>query len=247
MDGTIDDLIEAFRRAEEPVVFTGLALGRPDTAEVSAFRREWTTRASLDALMTQPTDFWEYIYPAALEVSNRQPGDAHQALSRLQRAGYIAHHITQSVDRLHQKAGSIDIIEVYGNLLTAHCGRCGERYGITELGPLIEAADDGVPRCTNDGCGFPLRPTGTLWGEPLPPVALQKAWELAGTGDLFVAFDCDLRTAPLSLLPSVPLTRKSPLYLVSDEASQYDRYATVIRASARELLPELADRLIPHE
>lgn len=224
---------------------TGLGLGWPSDVDVSRLRREWTTRASLDALMTEPTRFWEYLHPAALEVGERRPNAAHQALSRMQRAGYVAHHITQAVDRLHQKAGSIDVVEVYGNLLTAHCGRCGERYGMTEVGPLIAAAGDGVPRCTNADCDFPLRPTGTLWGEPLPPVAVQEAWEIAGTGDLFVAIDCDLRTAPIALLPSVPLTRKTTLFLVGEDVTQYDRYATVVRSSGRELLPELATRLTP--
>ncbi len=247
MEGTIDDLIQAFRASERPVVMTGLSLGWPDDSHPEGVRSEWASRASLDALLTEPSDFWQYFYPAGLEVNRREPNAAHHALAKLQRAGYIAHHITQAVDRLHQKAGSIDVVEVYGNLLTAHCGRCAERYGVTELGPLIDASSDGVPRCTNDGCGYPLRPTGTLWGEPLPPIAVQKAWDVAGEGDLFVALDCDLRTAPISLLPSVPLTKKTPLFVVAETASQYDRYATVVRSAAVTLLPDLVDRLLPDE
>ena len=37
--------------------------------------------------------------------------------------------------------------------------------------------------------------------------------------------DSDLRTAPISLLPSVPLTRGVPLVLVGETPTQYDRYA----------------------
>ena len=226
------------------MVLSGLALGWPDDRDRKEVHREWTARASLDALLTEPRRFWEYFYPASLEVTKREPTDAHEALAKMQRAGHIAHHITQAVDRLHQKAGSVDVVEVYGNLLSVHCGRCGEPYGVPEVGPLLEQSTDGIPRCSNEGCEFPLRPSGTLWGEPLPPVAVQEAWELAATGDLFVAFDCDLRTAPLSLLPSVPLTKKTPLVLVSTTPSQYDRYSRVIRDPAQELLPTLADRLL---
>ena len=238
-------LAEAFRQAEHATVLSGLSLGWPDGVEMGEARREWAERANLDALMTEPGRFWEYLHPMALQVAAREPNDSHTALARMQGAGYIAHHITQSVDRLHQRAGSRDVVEVFGTLLTVRCSRCGEHYGLPEIGPLIDAAEDGVPRCGNHGCGFPLRPTGTLWGEPLPPVPLQRAWELAGTCDLFVTFDCDLRTAPISLLPSVPLTKDIPLWLIGEGPTQYDRYAAgVVRESGREVLPILADLLL---
>ena len=67
-----------------------------------------------------------------------------------------------------------------------------------------------MPRCTTAGCAYPLRPEGTLWGEPLPRAAVERAWELAAEADAFVVLDSDLRTAPISLLPSVPLTRGAP-------------------------------------
>ena len=71
-----------------------------------------------------------------------------------------------------------------------------------------------MPRCTTAGCAYPLRPEGTLWGEPLPRGAVERAWELAAEADAFVVLDSDLRTAPISLLPSVPLTRGAPLVVV---------------------------------
>ena len=40
--------------------------------------------------------------------------------------------------------------------------------------------------------------------------------------------DSDLRTAPISLLPSVPLTRGVPLVVVGSTATQYDRYAELV-------------------
>jgi NAD-dependent deacetylase len=241
----LEVLAAALRDASSAAVLSGLALGWPDGFDRNVAGREWAERANLDALMTEPQRFWEYFYPTASEVAERQPNASHHALARMQGAGLIAHHITQSVDRLHVRAGSVDVIEVFGNLLTVHCGRCAERYGLPEMGPLIESASDGVPRCTNEGCDFPLRPAGTLWGEPLPPVPLQKAWEFAGMCDVFITFDCDLRTAPISLLPSVPLTKGTPLHIVGEEPTQYDRYAAqVIRAPSKELLPQLAEILI---
>jgi len=116
-------------------------------------------------------------------------------------------------------------------VLVLRCERCEERYGLPEAGTLIGASEDGVPRCTTPGCGYPLRPEGTLWGETLPRAAVERAWELAADADAFIVLDSDLRTAPISLLPSVPLTRGVPLVLVGETPTQYDRYAARGRVS----------------
>ena len=158
----------------------------------------------------------------------------------------IAALVTQAVNRLHTKAGSLDPVEVYGTVLTQRCERCEERYGLPEAGALLAASSDGVPRCTTPGCGYPLRPEGTLWGETLPRPAVERAWELAAAADAFIVLDSDLRTAPISLLPSVPLTRGVPLVLVGETPTQYDRYAhRVIRAPSVEIITAVADLIVP--
>ena len=103
-----------------------------------------------------------------------------------------------------------------------------------------------MPRCTTAGCAYPLRPEGTLWGEPLPRAAVERAWELAAEADAFVVLDSDLRTAPISLLPSVPLTRGAPLVVVGQTPTQYDRYARIlVRAPSAGLLSAVADLIAP--
>jgi NAD-dependent deacetylase len=110
----------------------------------------------------------------------------------------------------------------------------------------MAAAPDGVPRCTTSGCGYPLRPEGTLWGEALPRAAVERAWEVAADADAFIVLDSDLRTAPISLLPSVPLTRGVPLVLVGETPTQYDRYAhRVIRAPSVDIISAVADLIVP--
>ena len=157
--------------------------------------------------------------------------------------------ITQSVDRLHQRAahdGRAEIVEVHGNVQTVRCDRCREIYALGELTSLIQDAVDGVPRCTTLRCGYPLRPGVTLWGESLIPGAATRAWELAARADCFVVIDSELRTTPMSLLPSVPLTRGAAIAMIGSVATQYDRYAqVVIRESSTPVLAALADLLAP--
>ena len=76
--------------------------------------------------------------PPPSTIAARRPGPAHDALARLERAGVISALITQSVDRLHTRAGSLDPVEVYGTVLVMRCERCGERYGLPEVGALLD-------------------------------------------------------------------------------------------------------------
>ena len=238
----------ALLEADRAVVLTGLRLGGPEELDLTHGRGEWAARASLEAFLTEPGRFWEYFYPTALTVAAREPTPAHRAIARLQRAGAVSALITQAVDRLHARAGSPDVVEVHGTLLTERCERCGERYGLPEVGALIAAAPDGVPRCTTAGCAYPLRPEGTLWGEPLPRAAIERAWELAAEADAFVVLDSDLRTAPISLLPSVPLTRGVPLVVIGETPTQYDRYARIlVRAPSSGLIRAVADLIAPED
>lgn len=232
--------------AQRVAILTGLRLGRREEDDLTHARGEWARRASLEVLLTDPASFWAFAYPAALELAARQPHAGHYALARLQRVGLVTSLITQAVDHLHTLAGSEDVIEVHGNVLTARCSRCGEIYGLGEIGTLIAAADDDVPRCSAAHCHFPLRPTGTLWGEPLIEPAVRRAWDVATGCDCFVVIDSDLRTVPMSLLPSVPLTRNVPLIMIGETATQYDRYAHVLaREPSEPLLVAVADLITP--
>lgn len=237
-------LASAMLAADNVVILTGLRMGWDPDEDLEWTRQEWRVKANLDAFLTEPKAFWDFYFPVASRIYAREVGPAHIAVARLQKAGIVTSVITQAVDHLHARAGAEDVVEVYSNMRTVRCERCGEVYGLPEAGPLIEASEDGVPRCA--GCDYPLRPGGTLWGEPLPHDQVERAWELAAGADAFFAFDCDLRTAPISLLPSVPLTRQVPLYIVGEEPTQYDRYAeVVVREPGATVLGELADLLTP--
>lgn len=243
----VDALAAALLGAECTVVLAGQRLDSEGIDEVERTRDEWATRADLDALLTTPAAFWEYFLPAAQAAASRMPTPAHLALARLQGAGALVAIVTQAVDGLHERAGSHNVVEVYGNVLSVRCERCGERYGLDEAAVLIAGGVDGVPRCTTPGCGYPLRPSGTLWNEALPAHAIERAWELAAECDLLLVIDSDLRTVPISLLPSVPLTRGADVILIGATPTRYDRYARrVIRVpTSADTLTAVADRIAP--
>lgn len=244
--GDIQRLADLLAGAERCVAMTGVRLGATEDTEAKAAGSAWGEAASLEVLLTEPERFWANWLPRAEEAARREVTPAHVALARLEAAGVVKAIITQAVDHLHGKAGEGDLIEVHANVLSCRCTRCDDVYALSEVRALVDAAGDGVPRCTREGCGYPLRPTGTLWGEPLVEEAVIRAWDMAAWCDLFLVLDSQLRTDPMAMLPSVPLKRGSAVAIVGTTRTHYDRYAKlVIPRPAPDVLPGVADLLAP--
>lgn len=243
----IDDLAAAVLSAERTVVLAGQRLDLEGIRETDERRGEWSRRVDLDTLLTDPAGFWEFFFPLAQNAHARRPTAAHHALVRLQSAGAIDAIITQAADGLFARVGAHNVVEVYGSVLHSLCTRCGERYDLAHTAAAIETSPDRVPRCRTDGCAYPLRPAGTLWNEALPKEAILLTWQLVGECDLLLVVDSDLRTAPIALLPSVPLTRGARVIMIGAHPTRYDRYAhRVVRVpSASETLTALAERIAP--
>lgn len=74
----------------------------------------------------QQARYWSRSFAGWYEFASVQPNAAHIALAALQSRGWLGSLITQNVDRLHHKAGSVEVVELHG---TTHeyvvaCCRC---------------------------------------------------------------------------------------------------------------------------
>ena len=142
--------------------------------------------------------------------SQAQPNAAHQALARLEQAGYIQGLITQNVDGLHQRAGSARVVDLHGRLDQVVCMGCGQRMARADFQHQLitanpdwqhlsaSAAPDGdadlggvdfaafqVPACST--CGGILKPDVVFYGENVPAARRQEAMNhLAASGALLV-------------------------------------------------------------
>ncbi|MEJ5152083.1 NAD-dependent protein deacetylase [Comamonas sp. MYb396] len=142
--------------------------------------------------------------------SQAQPNAAHQALARLEQAGYVQGLITQNVDGLHQRAGSERVVDLHGRLDQVVCMGCGQRLARTDFQHQLlaanpdwqhlsaSAAPDGdadlagvdfaafqVPACP--ACGGILKPDVVFYGENVPAARRQQAMDhLAASGALLV-------------------------------------------------------------
>jgi NAD-dependent SIR2 family protein deacetylase len=127
-----------------------------------------------------------------------RPNDAHRALAHLQRQDRVTYLVTQNVDRLHQAAGSPEVIDLHGRIDQVRCMSC-QRYQsrddlqseLLRLNPAwadVDAlqAPDGdadvehrdfsgfqVPACGQ--CGGVLKPDVVFFGEQVPPDRVRKS------------------------------------------------------------------------
>jgi NAD-dependent deacetylase len=125
------------------------------------------------------------------------PNAGHEALAELERRGLVQAVVTQNVDGLHQRAGSVDVVEVHGSLRTTRCTGCGREWPMADAAAQLESTP--VPACAD--CGDVLKPGVVMFGEVLPPEALARATALARGAALVVVVGSSLEVWPVAGLP----------------------------------------------
>ena len=134
---------------------------------------------SYDCLKREPEIFFDY-YRNNMDVRNVEPNAAHFALAKLEKSGRLTGVITQNIDGLHQKAGSVNVQEIHGTIWRNYCISCREPYDVS----YIFESPDKVPRC--EKCGKMVRPEVTLYGEFLPEEAYRNAIRMINEADLLI-------------------------------------------------------------
>src|SRR5207248_7542458 len=130
-----------------------------------------------------PERFWSFYGRRFQTLEDKRPNPAHLALAALEGEGLLDAVITQNIDRLHRKAGTVNLVEVHGSIESSSCLSCGASLPIAEVRQRQAADPRGVPRCA---CGSPLKPDVVLFGEYLPFAALARAERLAAGADLLL-------------------------------------------------------------
>lgn len=177
-----------------------------------------TRLASIEALEDNYDKFLEF-YKARLYVPEEiQPNIGHEIVAKWEKEGYVEGVITQNVDRLHQKAGSVNVWELHGSLEPVRCHRCG-REGTT--------ADflAGKP-CSY--CGGRLRPSVVLFGEMLPQRPLEAADELSDGCKTFIVLGSSLVVSPANYFPRQAKSRGANLVIVNRDPTPLDGIADLV-------------------
>lgn len=131
--------------------------------------------------------YWARSFSGWPHVGIAEPNPAHQILTQLEQAGYLKLLVTQNVDRLHQRSGHQNVIDLHGRLDKVRCLDCylelsrdEVQQQLKELNPhlqqtAVDVRPDGdadvpdeqvarmqVPDCPR--CGGMLKPDVVFYG-----------------------------------------------------------------------------------
>lgn len=127
-----------------------------------------------------------------------QPNAAHKILAELEQH-FSLQIITQNVDDLHERAGSLNILHLHGELLKVR--------SVADEAFVLDWKTD-LHIGTNDPQGRQLRPHIVWFGEAVP--LLDKAIEIVGTAEVLIIIGTSLQVYPAAGLmhyiqPNVPV------------------------------------------
>lgn len=209
----------------------------------------WERRAppTLDDFRTNAETrrrYWEgrrINYP---KLAAAKPNTGHDALAALGAAGRLTGVITQNIDGLHQAAGMPDdrVLELHGSAHRVRCLDCGATWPAAEIQDRL-AGGESEPAC--ERCGGPLRAATILFGEPLPPLALQQAIALTNSCDLMLVIGSSLIVNPASQLPVLAKRAGARLAIINRTPTPLDPLADVrIIGEAGPVLSLLAQTVV---
>lgn len=250
MDDAIRRAADLLARAEHAVALVGAGLSKE--SGIPTFRGAgglWTRSGEppmnqYQGFMADPRAWWlqrlqERRQPSefAAAIAGARPNPGHLALAELERLGVLKHVITQNVDNLHQEAGSRSITEIHGNRTLLRCLACGRRE------PLRELADEDVPpSCPT--CGGLVKSDTVMFGEPIPPQALDECYRQAARCDVMLVIGTSGVVYPAAEFPLQVLRRGGALIESNVDETPFTPYASVVlRGPSGVLLPQVVEAL----
>lgn len=143
--------------------------------------------------------YWLRSYAGWPSIASAVPSPSHHVIAELERRKIVNMVVTQNVDRLHQQAGSRNVIDLHGRLdevVCMHCHNVIHRHALQPklklLNPFFsrhgEMAPDGdadvpedsvsaveVPPC--EGCDGILKPNVVFFGDNVDKAIVQKVYD----------------------------------------------------------------------
>ena len=186
--------------------------------------------ATINAFYDHPKLVWEWYNERRKNIFSSEPNLGHKAIAELEKFVKVI-VLTQNIDGLHQRAGSTDVLELHGSIVTIRCTNCDFKGQIltefTEIPPLCK-------------CGNILRPNVVWFGEPLPQDVWQQAIIHASRCDLMIVVGTSLVVSPANTLPIYAKENNATIIEINPENTMMSSYMDFsIKSTSVNALPEL--------
>ena len=261
MTGLTGELEEGIRRASGLMVASGhlvalVGAGMSVESGIPSFRGPdglWNryggpTSLSYQGFIGDPAAWWEKrlwderepgnaTYEMKKAVDGAGPNPGHYALVELERMGVLKYIITQNVDDLHHRAGSVNVAEIHGNRTKLRCLGCGVRT------PRAGSPITGTPpRCRE--CGGIIKIDSVMFGESIPPDVLAVCIEQTEKCDCMLMIGTSGTVHPAASLPIAARRNGASLIEVNPHETPLSAEADVVLSGpSGEVLPLLTARV----
>jgi len=266
----VDEAVSILR-GRSAAVLTGAGVstdsGIPDYRGVGAPKQHPMSFSDFLQSHRHRQRYWLGSHMGWSRFAAAEPNRGHEAIASAEEASLFSGVVTQNVDALHHKAGSLRVIDLHGRLDKVRCIHCGQSFSrqsiahtIDLLNPWLEKRDisghikpDGdvdvavtsefvVPSC--DMCDGVLKPEVIFFGEFVPTGVFDQAASLiARSGALIIAGSSLVVNTGMRLV-NLAHRKKIPIVIINRGPTKADRLATVrIEAGSSETLDALVGGL----
>lgn len=247
----IEQAVVALQKARKVVFFTGAGIsadsGIPTYREkLSGIWAGYDPRdlETAKAFRENPALVWGWYLWRRLRVAHATPNAAHLVIPRIANAQRQVSVITQNIDDLHERAGSLNVVHLHGSLAMPKCFACHrlavvppDQSGVPDEGALIEP-----PRCQR--CNGKMRPAVVWYGEDLPVQSWKTAVHLVRDCDLLVSVGTSGIVMPAAGLPDLALASgASVIHVNKVDVAMGEPREFMLMGAATEVLSILLERI----
>lgn len=187
-----------------------------------------------DALERNPAMVWQFYSERRAQCANVVPNPAHVALAELEaKLGDRFFLCTQNVDDLHERAGSVRLVHMHGELAKSRCeDECG-RPPVEDRAVYRTLSD--VARCE---CGARLRPHIVFFGEM--PLEMDRIEREIGRATVMLVIGTSGSVYPAASFVSwARQTGARTIYIGPDRPLNAGSFSQIIEGKAGEVMPGL--------
>lgn len=192
---------------------------------------KWEEYACQNAFNKNPGFVLNFHQLRRIEAFKCNPHQGHTIINNIENLKKNTFTITQNIDGMHQKANSINVIELHGSLWRLRC----EKEGI-----VIEDKMEGKFSKTLCECGEWLRPDIIWFQDMLKEDIIAQANQKIIESDLFISIGTSGMVWPAASYPSLAKSSGSFCIEINPEETELSKlYDQVIRLSASDGLNQL--------
>lgn len=237
-DSILDDLFSA----KNVVALTGAGISAE--SGVPTFRGSdglWTKLkpeelADFGAFLRNPELVSEWYKHRREVTRDVKPNAAHYALVEMEKMFPSFTLVTQNIDNLHRRAGSVNVAELHGNIERNYCLDCGRRYDGEEF--------DRNGSITCGKCGGLIRPDIVWFGEMLPSDQWEIAENASENADVMYVIGTSAVVYPAAELPVTVKRRGGMIIEINTERTPISDFAdAAFQGPASQVLTELVTKI----